>query len=246
MKLSWTVTEADALKLRRVVDQHKKSDLVRERFKRNIRRHQLPLTRTSFWHSLILCLLTTQQRSGPESSVYRLLNQRPFPLRYRACLESKGPGAFVARELRRHGGIRRADTIGREAAENLDLLRSREGGAVLRLLRLLGRRRTARAERKAAHLLADTFKGLGPKQSRNLLQNMGLTRYEIPIDSRIVKWLNDYGFPVHLSAAGLADPHYYEFILDGVQMLCRRARVYPCIFDAAVFTSFDQKAKGSD
>src|SRR3712207_8726784 len=37
----------------------------------------------------------------------------------------------------------------------------------------------------------DSLKGFGPKQSRNLLQGLGLTRYEIPIDIRITRWFND-------------------------------------------------------
>jgi len=44
-------------------------------------------------------------------------------------------------------------------------------------------------EREACILLQE-LKGIGPKQSRNLRQALGLLRYEIPIDSRIVKWLN--------------------------------------------------------
>ena len=39
------------------------------------------------------------------------------------------------------------------------------------------------AERQAADYFADHFAGFGPKQSRNLLQSLGLARYEVPIDS---------------------------------------------------------------
>jgi hypothetical protein len=38
-------------------------------------------------------------------------------------------------------------------------------------------------ERKCAEMINDTLLGFGPKQSRNLLQRLGLTKYEIPIDS---------------------------------------------------------------
>ena len=83
------------------------------------------------------------------------------------------------------------------------------------------------------------FHGFGPKQARNLLQSLGLTRHEIPIDSRIAKWLNDFGFPVRLSASALGDRHYYAFVMDGVQALCRASEVAPCVLDAAIFASFD-------
>lgn len=85
-----------------------------------------------------------------------------------------------------------------------------------------------------------TIVGFGPKQSRNLLQALGLTRFEIPIDSRVTDWLNDeFNFPVRLSATALAGRNYYDFVSAGIQTLCERCRVYPCIFDAAVFALKD-------
>lgn len=77
----------------------------------------------------------------------------------------------------------------------------------------------------AADFLDDTFAGIGPKQSRNLLQSLGLSRYEIPIDSRITKWLNAFGFPFHLTADGLADRHYFAVVSKGIRILCTAADV---------------------
>lgn len=86
-----------------------------------------------------------------------------------------------------------------------------------------------------------TFAGIGPKQARNLLQGLGLTRYEIPIDSRISKWLEEFGFPVPLSAAALSDGRYYHFISTAIVELCEHCDVYPCVLDAAVFSSVDNE-----
>ena len=95
------------------------------------------------------------------------------------------------------------------------------------------------ALKEVADFIDDSFAGFGPKQARNLLQSLGLTRHEIPIDSRITKWLNEFGFPVRLSASALADPNYYCFVMDGFQALCRACEVAPCVLDAAIFASFD-------
>ena len=95
------------------------------------------------------------------------------------------------------------------------------------------------AEQAAADFLDERFLGLGPKQSRNLLQALGLTCYEVPIDSRVTKWLNDFGFPIPLSPAGLADRNYYKLVSSGIQALCAAAEVKPCLLDAAIFSSFD-------
>ena len=94
-------------------------------------------------------------------------------------------------------------------------------------------------ERELADYLKLKLKGFGPKQSRNFLQTLGLTKYEIPIDSRIINWLNDFGFPVKLSSALLSENNYYHFVSDGIQELCEKADIYPCVFDAVVFSSFD-------
>lgn len=74
---------------------------------------------------------------------------------------------------------------------------------------------------------------------RCFLRALGLTRFEIPIDSRLTDWLNKFGFPVQLSATVLADPSYYDFVSDGFQMLCAKSGVFPCVLDAAIFALKD-------
>lgn len=85
------------------------------------------------------------------------------------------------------------------------------------------------------------MKGFGPKQSRNLLQILGLTIYEIPIDSRIAKWLNTkLEFPLTVSAITLQDLNFYNFVSDAIQNLCEKSNVKPCLFDASVFIEGDK------
>ena len=89
--------------------------------------------------------------------------------------------------------------------------------------------------------IQDNLKGFGPKQSRNLLQILGLTIYEIPIDSRIAKWLNTkLDFPITVSAITLQDLNFYNFVSDAIQNLCEKANVKPCLFDASVFIEGDK------
>ena len=94
-------------------------------------------------------------------------------------------------------------------------------------------------ERQAVRFIDEHFQGFGPKQSRNLLQGLKLSRFEIPIDSRITKWLNDFGFPVKLTASALSDQNYFEFVSDGFQRLAEACGIPPCVLDAAIFSSFD-------
>ena len=56
---------------------------------------------------------------------------------------------------------------------------------------------------------ASVGKGIGPTRARNLLQSLGLTRYEIPLDSRVVRWLRDrLGWNIGMES--LSRPEYYE------------------------------------
>jgi len=98
---------------------------------------------------------------------------------------------------------------------------------------------TPKVETKAADSIDHNLRGFGPKQSRNLLQSLGLTKYEIPIDSRISKWMNHFGFPLRLSPMALADKDYYKFVSEGFQSMCAACDIYPCLLDAAIFSSFD-------
>ena len=79
----------------------------------------------------------------------------------------------------------------------------------------------------------------GPKQARNLLQGLGLTKHEIPLDSRIANWLKEFGFAVENPESAFLTPRSYERILDSIHELCRRCDVLPCILDAAIFASSD-------
>jgi hypothetical protein len=189
--------------------------------------------------------LTTQQRAGPNSPVNRLLTASPFPLALAKCRASEDLEPLIVKTLRKVRGLRRYNRIATEAAANLEWLESGGWRELSGLIRELPARRR-RVERKAARAIDDQLKGFGPKQARNFLQMLGLTRYEIPLDSRVTRWLKDHDFPIRLTAGGLSDPSYYEFVLDGVQALCSKARVLPCIFDACVFASFDDGAWTDD
>jgi hypothetical protein len=112
-----------------------------------------------------------------------------------------------------------------------------------------------RNEREVAHNFDVYFKGIGPKQSRNYLQIMGLTRYEIPIDSRFVNWIIANQFPLFLDGTHigslerntintrLSTPYWYDSILDKLQDLSSKCNILPVVLDGCVFASFDEEWK---
>jgi hypothetical protein len=161
-------------------------------------------------------------------------------LRHEVCRGQSDLDVFVTRVLSEFGGLRRSTAIGREARANSTYLQNGGWQATVEVLDEVRLHPGPEMERQAARFVDEKFKGFGPKQSRNLLQGLGLSRFEVPIDSRITKWLNEFGFPVTLTAGALADRNYFEFVSDGFQRLAEACGIAPCVLDAAIFSSFDE------
>jgi len=237
--LLWRVEDSDVQRLREFYNENIDNDLVVWRRERNVDGEFSRFSRDAFWKEMVVCLLTTQARSGPNSAVSRFGSQKPFPLSYRECQRRRKLGSFAQRTLAR-GGIRRNVTIGEQISENFRWLEKQDGWEEIKAaVREIKGKPILETETKAADFIDSRLKGFGPKQSRNLLQNLGLTKYEVPIDSRIVRWLNDFGFPVSLSATALSDLGYYKFVSEGFRELCNASDIYPCMLDAAIWSSFD-------
>jgi hypothetical protein len=240
MNIQWIITPDDVKQIRDFVSKYSHDPFVKLRERRNITDRKPIITKDNFWQVMVSCLLTTQQRSGPESPIKALLDIRPFPFSYSECCSRQNLRSFVSRTLSQAEGIRRFNKIADEVHTNFYKLESKSWEPTLEICNELRSNSNPLLERQASHYIDDELKGFGPKQSRNLLQWLGLTRYEIPIDSRITKWLNQFGFPIRLSASALSDKNYYDFISDGIQALCAETGIYPCILDAAIFTSYDK------
>ena len=238
--IDWYVDPQDIRALRDFVNAHRHNPFVKRRRRRNLQGDRKPSTPANVWHALVTCLVTSQQRSGPNSRAYAFIKKRPFPVGLSRVKTVNDPARLIGNQLRRHKGIRRWKNISSELSENLQWFSGSRWRDLKKHLSEVEYGRGYYSERKAANWLAQEIKGLGPKQSRNLLQLLGLSRYEIPLDSRVMKWFNDFGFPVRLTSKALADPEYYDFVSDGVRTLCKAGRVYPCILDAAIFASFDK------
>jgi hypothetical protein len=252
MRIRWEVSDAEIDRVKVFFAGQAARPFVCKRIDKNVLGPTPQITPELVWRVAVACLLTTQQRSGPGTAISRFISLEPNPLSLDACRRAKAVAAFVAQTLTDSGGIRRTGVIGAELAHNLAWLDERDGWAKLEeAVAALGecRARNPReadigVERRAALVVHDNLKGFGPKQSRNLWQGLGLTRYEIPADSRVSKWLREYGFPLEVSANSLGDLAVYLLIMDGFQALCRKVGVLPCVLDAAIFASFDKKDWG--
>jgi len=239
MKLIWQIEDSDIQKGKAFYEAQKNNAFVLNRIERNVKKVLPPFSNEMFWDAMISCLITTQQRSGPESSVTKFICTKPFPLNFSICKAADELQNTVEETITSFGGLRRGKSIGKEVAFNFLWLENGGWKTVNDIVEDMIKHQTAETERKSSEIIIDNLKGFGPKQSRNLLQSLGLTKYEIPVDSRITQWLTAFGFPMKLSATALSDKNYYNFVLDGFQRICEASGIFPCVMDAAIFSSFD-------
>ena len=243
MTLSWKVKPTDVERVRNVVARGVKSNtFVQNRIRRNVTGPAPPFRRGDFWEVVVGCLLTTRQRSGPGSQVGKFLSLNPSPLSLDAC-QSSDVESLAKRAFTDFGGIRFVPTIAVRLSANLVWLSERGWGLVKSEYDSLLSQRLANpepahaaTERRSARFIQKNLQGFGPKQSRNLWQWLGVTRYEIPIDMRVTKWLND-NLSANIESKYLGNTAYYESVEDFIQALSNEAGVVPCVLDAAMFAS---------
>ena len=199
-------------------------------------------SRDRFWRLMLDCLISTRKPSGPNSRVRKFRQLDPHPLTLEKCL-STDPVELVRETSAQFGGIQFIPSVASRAGKNLRWLQEQGWEQVHRHYSSLERQRSSVpkpehvfAEREAAHFISQKLEGFGTTQSRNLWQLLGLTRYEIPLDHRVINRMNEQ-LSVEVIVQHLRGIHYYESVLDFLQTACRRADVLPCVLDAAWFSA---------
>jgi len=239
----WQVSESDIANVRSLLTTEQGHPWVKDRFDRNLHYPKAEITRPYFWEVLVSMRCTTMAASGEDSNVANFQGLRPFPL----SLERVQAEPAGAREQWMHFvlGEHKVGThrmkIASDLAWNFAMLEEDGWPALLGKCNSLLLASEPSAERAGADFLASRLRGIGPKQARNILQGLGLARFEILIDRRVMRWLNDGNvLPFTVTAQALSDPYYYHFILDAIQELCRKCGTYPCVLDASIFSSLEK------
>jgi hypothetical protein len=238
MQISWTVTASDIAAVKVLIAAQ--TPHVDRRLKSNVWDQHSLVDQRTFWRALVAGLVTSVQRSGAGGRVAQFLKLDPFPLDYdRLTSESV---QREARDAMKSAGLRFTNKIPKQLEENY---RSLADGRWLEILDVCSKLSEGHSDKERRHLEREAARslmflnGVGQKQSRNILQTLGLTRYEIPIDSRVCKWLLSIEMPLRFGPGALSDPGAYELVLDAIQYLCEQADIPPCALDAAIFASYE-------
>ena len=102
MKIIWQIDPEDVAQVKGFLYRQRENAYVRKRIETNLRPEKPPVTKEKFWYTMVGCLLTTQQRSGPDSPVSRFLWE-PFRLRYDVCATQADLASFVRNALTEFG-----------------------------------------------------------------------------------------------------------------------------------------------
>jgi len=246
MEMTLKYSPQDIQAIQNTVTNNSNKTFLRQRVVRNVDGRVPSNQRENYWLTMTICLLTTRQRSGRTSRIRQFSLETPFRLSWKGCSRQTDLEKFVRHELENFGGIRFSPKIA--AQVNVNYAKLADGGwkKLEEFAKGLSKQRKSNPtpehfllEREAATYMRNTFIGFGPKQSRNFWQSLGLMRYEFVLDSRVLKWLRCRNFPIPLSSMALGEEDYYCFVSDILRQWCLRADILPCVFDAAVFSSFD-------
>ncbi len=157
MKIIWQIDAEDIAKVKEFFDCHMDNAFLKYRIATNLKDDKPTATRELFWEVMISCLLTTQQRSGPGSSVTRFISASPFPLQHELFTAQVDPDTFVTKVLSDFGGLRRSTRIGSEAKANLAYLENGGRQTTADVLEKVRLRPSPETERHASQFIDDHY-----------------------------------------------------------------------------------------
>jgi hypothetical protein len=240
MNANWTIQRKSIPLWRNLVKDNWGKDIPNERREKNVCRKNIILSEKEIWHKIVGCQVTTIQRSGPESLVDVFLKSNSAALDLKRLRESNSVNRLFQRELL-GAGLRRYNIISNNLTHIFNNLENSEWDILKQKLIKLKNETSPEKERAFIDYMTseNKYPGLGQKQSRNFIQWLGLSKYEIPIDSRTLKKLKEFGCNFVPTGSSLTDKTIYLFVQDCLIQISEKLDIYPCELDACIFSSFD-------
>jgi thermostable 8-oxoguanine DNA glycosylase len=239
MHANWTITKKSLDRWNDFVKSLQTHPLVVERRNKNVDRVGIELSKNAIWKIVVGCQVTTQQQSGVNTNVGQFFASNSRLLNYTEFSNQDSISALATQELNFYR-LRRFNII----AENLEsiFVYLKNGGWTVLKAQLASIKEVTSIEKERKvieYLQGGSFPGLGPKQARNFIQWLGLSKYEIPIDSRVLKRLKEFGSDFVPAGSSLSDPVVYLFVQHLLQVIASSQKIFPCELDACIFSSFE-------
>lgn len=211
---------------REQAEKYKTHKRLQDRIALNLCHESLDLSREKFWRSLLLGVITSMKKASA------IEKAKALPIfDYRKVCREKDKLDFFREQLS-HVGRQKRSSI--QLVSNFQKMEN-QWEELEEMLISLKDGTTLEKERKAA-LLLQKFDGIGPKQSRNILQMLGLSRYVIPIDSRIIETVRTLGgIDIPDIARPLSREPAYRHIEDQLNELAKALDLEPCVLEVSLY-----------
>lgn len=237
MELIWKISDSDVLKVVNVIKTNRDKKVERI-INHNIKHIDVEIDKDSILRAMLICLLSSDSEPYPEEKTDQLFNKKPYLLNYQYLLRA-GNIEEQLYEIFQAGGLTKyAKKIPGLYASNVEYLTDSNWELEHEIREMAGKDLSVQEERKLADMTDRSFKGFGSKEARSFLLALGVTRYEIPVDFQMIRWLEQMSFPVRFSGHALQDIYFYHFISDGIQKLCEISDTFPCLLYSSVITSY--------
>lgn len=232
MNIIWNFNASDIQSVNDFVNRYKIPSVQGE----NVNRAELIITKDLILKNMLMCLLTTQEGVKYDKKISAIFNEQPFYLNAK-FLSTQFDIRNTVFEFLKSEGLTPSNKIVDAFVHNHLYLLQSEWELKTDLEKCACADYTPLQERELADNIDMQFKGFGSIQARSFLQAIVLTKYEIAITPVTIEWLKNVGFPILFSPIALQDKSFYHFVSDGIQLLCEKANIYPCVLDAAIISS---------
>lgn len=228
MKFVWDVSKSDIDKVTDFVKKHRNPD-IDNLLSRNINHVNVAIDKDSLLKTMLICLLSADTNSNPQHTIDAVLSKKPFLLSYKYVFSVQNIETLFQKAFEASGITKYLNKVPAYFSRNFYFLEGTDWELEQEINNSIKHELTNLEERELADKVDQGFKGFGSKEARKFLLLLGITRYEIPIDHQLTKWLVDFEFPVKFSRTALQDKSFYHFVLDGIRILCDKAGIYPCV-----------------
>jgi thermostable 8-oxoguanine DNA glycosylase len=236
MELLWKLSDSDISRIIDFVKKHKNPN-VEKIINKNINHVDRVIDKDSLLKAMLICLMSTETDSYPENKIEQIFNKKPFLLSSQYLFKVSNIELAFRETFQTFGVTKYLKKVPKFFSTNFDFLVETNWDLESEINRSLDHELTKYDERKLTDMVDRSFKGFGSKEARSFLLALGVTRYEIPIDYKFIKWLKNFDFPINFSNIALQDILFYHFVSDGIQKLCEIAEIYPCVLYASIISS---------
>jgi hypothetical protein len=236
MELIWKLSDSDINRIRDFVKKYKNPN-VEKIINRNINHVDRTIDKDSLLRAMLICLMSSETDSYPESRIEQIFRKKPFLLSCQYLFKVSNIEYAFQETFQAFGVTKYLKKVPKYFSTNFDFLVETNWDLESEINRSLDHELTKYDERKLADRVDKSFKGFGSKEARSFLLALGVTKYEIPIDYKLLKWLNNFDFPIKFSKIALQDILFYHFVSDGIQKLCEISEIYPCVLYASIISS---------